>query len=185
MPKRGIGRRQFITHAAGTTAGLAMSQPATGAAAPRLDLPTTSLADLHKAVGAVVASKRIGQPVFVRCTLQTSDATMDRLADLAELVRQWVGQEIERIHAVGSIASGQVCLSLQFDKGGTALVSLAKGQVQGDGVDLLLIGNHGSVMYDAGTAPLWTGPAKGSSIPVDAKLREQIEKALHDAAKKG
>ena len=179
MPKREIGRRQFMTHAAGTTAGLAaMSQPASGAEAPRLDLPTTSLADLHRAVAGVIASKRIGQPVFVRCTLQTPQASIDRLTEMAELVRQWVGQGIEKIHAVGSVSSGQVCLSVQFDRGGTALVSLAQGQVRGDGIDLLLVGNHGSVMYDMGTAPLWEGQAKSSGLPPNANLRAAIEKAL-------
>lgn len=171
-------RRQFLTRAAGTTAGLsAMSQESPGAAAP-LDLPTTSLADLHRAVAGVIAAKRLGQPVFVRCTLQTPEASLDRLAELAEIVRQWVGQAVARVHAVGSLASGQVCLSLQFDQGATALVSLAKGPGRGDGVDLLVVGNHGAVMYDSGTAPQWDGPAQPSGLNADAKLRAAIEKAL-------
>jgi hypothetical protein len=171
-------RRQFL--AAGATAGLA-AMPSHAATTP---LPTGSLADLQRSVQAVVASKRIGQPVFIRLTWQTGEVSLDRAGELVELVRQWTGQAVDKLHAVGSLAGGQLCLSVQFANGATALVSLAKTPPRGDGVDLLLIGNHGSVMYDSGTAMLWDGAAVPTDLRPDAKLRQQIEQAVNDAARK-
>src|SRR5437879_5527695 len=88
----------------------------------------TSLADLHRAVQATLASKRLGRPVFVRyllCSRDRAEAALPRLAQLTAAVRAWVGQPLERVHAAGTPRGGQVTLTLEFRGGATALVSWA------------------------------------------------------------
>jgi hypothetical protein len=139
------------------------------------------LADLHRAVQATLASKRLGQAVFVRYTIQGLDkaeAILPRLAHAAGTVKDWFGQPLTRIYAIGSVASGQVALTLSFRDGATALVSFAQGQPRGDGVDLMVLGNHGAIYHDAGSANLWDEPATTSDKP-DPVIMGAIERALH------
>lgn len=140
-----------------------------------------SAADLHRAVQTTLASKRLGTPVFVRYTLQSEDranAVLPRLARAVALVRDWLGQPLERVYAVGSIASGQVALTLEFAQGGTALVSWAQGRPRGDGVDLLVLGNHGALAHDAGSAVLWDEALAPGEENVDTSLLRVLERAL-------
>src|SRR5262249_38912355 len=106
----------------------------------------TTLADLHRAVQATLASKRLGRPVFVRYLLHGPDratAALPRLAQLTAAVRDWIGQSLERVHAVGSPKAGQVSLTLEFSGGATALVCWASSTAAGYGIDLTVLGNHG------------------------------------------
>lgn len=138
-----------------------------------------SLAELHRAVAATVASKRLGTIVFVRCTLQNenTDAARTRLAQVTAAVRDWIGQKLDRLHA-STNANGQVALTLQFAEGATALVSFAKGRPRGDGIDLLLLGNHGSLTHDAGHAEL-SDEATDTALPdADPALVALIERAM-------
>src|SRR5262245_8941759 len=124
----------------------------------------TTLADLHRSVQATLASKRLGRPVFVRYLLQSqekADAAVPRLALLAGTVRDWVGQPLERVYALGTLRGGQLSLTLEFRDGATALVSWTAGPPRGDGVDLTVLGNHGALYHDAGAAQLWDEPATG------------------------
>jgi hypothetical protein len=141
----------------------------------------TSFADLHRSVQATLASKRLGRPVFVRCTLQGLDrpeAVLPRLAQLVALARQWLDQPLDQLYALGSSESGQVCLTLRFREGGTALVSYARGQPRGDGIDLMVLGSRGAVYHDAGSAELWDELAGAPADPADRALVALIEKAL-------
>src|SRR5262245_31186636 len=111
------------------------------------------LADLHSAVRAALAGKRLGKPVFVRYLLHGSEkpeAVVRRLAQLAGVVRGWIGQPPERVYAVGSPADGQVSLTLQFREGAMALVCFARGRSAGPGADVMVFGNHGALYHDAG-----------------------------------
>src|SRR5262249_40064451 len=113
---------------------------------------------LHRAVQATITSKRLGRPVFVRYTIQglnKPEAVPPRLAQATTAVQEWLGQPLARIYAVGTAASGQVALTLSFRDGATALVSFAHGQPRGDGIDVMVLGNHGAVYHDAGDASLW------------------------------
>lgn len=141
----------------------------------------TSLADLPRAVQGTLDSKRLGQPVFVRYTLQGLDQPAliaPRLAQMTTIVRGWLNQTIERVYAVGTMESGQVALTLQFREGGTAQVSFARGQPRGLGVDLMVLGNHGAIYHDSGSAYLWDEAATPFAEPPDAKLQAVIERAL-------
>lgn len=139
-----------------------------------------SLANLHRAVGAVLASKRLGRPVFVRYLLQAAEqpeALAPRLAQLTAVVRDWLGQPLERVYAVGSAAGGQIALTLQFRDGATALVCFAQSRPKGPGADVLVLGNHGALYHDAGTANPWEEAGPLPDRP-DPQLVLVIERAL-------
>jgi hypothetical protein len=141
----------------------------------------TSLADLHRAVQSTLSSKRLGRPVFVRYTLQGLDkpeTIVPRLAQLTAVVRDWLEQPLDRVYANGTVAGGQVTLTLQFREGGTAQISFAQGQPRGLGVDLMVLGNHGAIYHDSGSANLWDEPATPLAEPPDANLQSVIERAL-------
>src|SRR5437588_12305016 len=115
----------------------------------------STLADLHRAVQSTLASKRLGRPVFVRyllCSQDKPEAALPRLAQLTAVVRDWIGQAVERVHAAGTPRGGQITLTLEFRGGATALVSWAAAPPRGDGIDLTVLGNHGALYHDAGAA---------------------------------
>jgi hypothetical protein len=142
-----------------------------------------SLADLQRTVQATLASKRLGRPVFVRFTWQgqdAADAVVARLARAVGVVQSWLGQPLERVHAVGSATAGQVALSLLFVDGATALVSFCRTPPRGDGLDLIVLGNHGAIYHDAGHAVLWDEP-----IPLDAPPDPNLLRLIEHALKSG
>jgi hypothetical protein len=128
-----------------------------------------------------VASKRLGTPVFVRYLFhgtEDASAVVPRLALLTAVVREWLGQTLEHVHAVGSAASGQVALTLRFREGGSALVCFARCRPQGWGVDVTVLGNHGALYHDAGGGSLWAEEPEAAPQP-DAALEKMIAQALH------
>jgi hypothetical protein len=140
-----------------------------------------TLADLHRAVEATLASKRLGALVFVRYLLHSpdkADVVPSRLAQLVAVVRTWLGQALERVYALGTVKTGQVTLTLEFRGGATALVSWTATPPRGDGVDLFLVGNHGAIYHDSGSANLWEEPLAGPIPKPDAALLALLERAL-------
>jgi hypothetical protein len=140
-----------------------------------------SLADLNRAVQATLASKRLGTPVFVRLHLTNRDraaAVPRRLAQLASLAGGWIGRPLERAYALGGAKAGHAALMLEYQGGATGVVGWAAGEPRGGGVDLMLIGNHGAVYHDAGTARLWDEPAAPPDAAPPADLLELVERAL-------
>src|SRR5437588_12376995 len=98
-----------------------------------------SLNDLHRTVQQTVEGGRLGQPVFVRYALETSDpdeAVPARLAAGVATVSGWLRQPLDRVYAVGSVAAGQVALTLEYRAGATAVVSWARRPPPESGVDL-------------------------------------------------
>ncbi len=141
----------------------------------------TTLADLHRAVQSTLASKRLGQTVFVRYLLHNQDrpdAALPRLAQLTAAVREWVGQPLERVYAVGAPKSGQVSLTLEFHGGATALVSWAAAPHRGDGIDLTVVGNRGALYHDAGSARLADAGALPPAGAADKSLLAVLERAV-------
>jgi hypothetical protein len=150
-------------------------------------MPAT-LAELHRAVQSTLGSKRLGVPVFVRyqlCNQERAQVVPDRLAQIAGTVRGWLGQEIERVYALGSVKAGQVTLSLEFRGGATALVSWARSQAQGGGVDLMILGNRGAIYHDAGTSALWDEPAAPPADAPDRVLLALVQRALRTGRPEG
>jgi hypothetical protein len=129
-----------------------------------------------------VASKRLGTPVFVRYLFhgtEDANAVVPRLAQLTAAVREGLGQTLEQVHAIGSAAGGQVGLTLQFREGGSALVCFARCRPQGWGVDVTVLGNHGALYHDAGSANPWAEEPEAAPQP-DAALARMITQALHE-----
>ena len=107
-----------------------------------------------------------------------AQTVLARLAYLITTVRQWMGQDLSRLYALGSVKSGQVALTLEFHQAATALVNWASSPAQGDGVDLMVIGNQGALYHDGGTAELWDEPATLPPAPADKNLVNLITQAL-------
>jgi hypothetical protein len=139
----------------------------------------TALAELHAAVRAAVASGRLGRPVFVRQTqaVEKAEDVLPALVRSAAAVGEWLGQAPEQLYALGSVDAGQVSLTLRFRGGATALVSVSRSPPRGDGVDVMVLGDHGALYHDAGAADLWDQPATDEPPPNRA-LRGAIERAL-------
>lgn len=141
----------------------------------------TSAENLHRTVQQTLASKRVGTPVFVRYFVQNRDeanAVVPRLARMTKSVREWFAQPIARMYALGAVKDGQVTLTIEFEQGATALLSWASGTPRGDGIDLMLLGNHGAIYHDAGTAYLWDQAATPPADEPDKEILAQIERAL-------
>src|SRR5690349_17547330 len=103
--------------------------------------------DLFQAVAALLASGRLGEPVFARCLLLTPDPAVDsvqQLAQLAGIVRGWFGVPLHRLYTSGTAREGQVSVTLQFANGATALIACARCPETEESLDLLLLGNHGA-----------------------------------------
>ena len=137
-----------------------------------------SVADLHRAVQATLASKRLGTPVFVRYLFQGAEAVLTRLTQTVSVIRGWVGRDLERLYALGSVKSGQITLTLEFEGGATALVGWSSTNSAGGGVDLTLLGNHGALYHDAGGDRLWQDPLDAPPAKPDRDLTAWIERAL-------
>jgi dienelactone hydrolase len=143
-------------------------------------MPT--FADINQTVMATLASKRVGKPVFVRLTWQGLDkpeAVVPRLAQIVSAVQRWLGQPLEQLYALGFAAGGQLSLTLRFREGATALISFERGQPRGDGLDLMVLGNHGAIYHDAGSAELWDETVTPPADPPDPALVALIKRAVH------
>jgi hypothetical protein len=170
-------RREFMATAAFALSGL----PGDAAAAdgPGPAPVVTELEDVERAVAGVVASKRLGQVVFVRYLLHgpaRGDELLDQLARLTQAVCRWVGQPLGRVTWSGSLDAGQVGLTLQFTQGAAGLVCYARGVGPGDGADVLVLGNHGSAAYSGTGVPL-SGRADYRQPPAPPKLRALLQRA--------
>jgi len=142
------------------------------------------LTSLHHAVEDTLASKRLGTPVFVRYLLETQDkagAVPTRLARTVAAIRAWLNQPVERIHALGQVKNRQVTLTVEFRGGATAVVGWSAGSARGDGVDLMILGNHGALYHDFGSAAEWNPDAARAEEKPDATLLTLIERALSSA----
>jgi hypothetical protein len=140
-----------------------------------------AIADLNRAVQATLSSQRLGQPVFVRLIQQTPDGperTVEHLARLSQLARDWLGQTPVKVQAIGGPAGGAVSLTWLFDKGATASVSVSCHPVRGDGLDVLVVGNHGALYHDVGTADAWDEGLSAATAGPPAELPQLIERAL-------
>ena len=101
----------------------------------------STLTDLHRAVQATLASKRLGQPVFVRYlwhSLDKPDAVLPRLARLAETVTAWLGQTLERVkqnvEQVGGTIVGAVLNNVDINSDATyGYYTSYYGYYSGDG----------------------------------------------------
>ncbi len=134
----------------------------------------TSLADLHRTVQTTLASKRLGIPVFVRYLLRSpekTETTPARLAWLAGIVRDWLGQPLERVYVQGQVKNGHLDVTLEFRDGATAIIHWSAVR-DAAAADVMILGNHGA-LYHEGDAAYALPPAKP-----DGAIMTLIERAL-------
>lgn len=140
----------------------------------------TLLADLHRNVQATLASKRLGQPVFVRYHLESRDpraAVPVRLAMVLQQLHQWFGQPAQRLYGTGEPQPGQVTLTIEWPTGSTGILSWAEG-TSVDRLDLTVLGNHGALYHELPGGAVWELPPTTNPPPDIARLAGLIEQAM-------
>jgi hypothetical protein len=140
-----------------------------------------SRADLHRAVQATLTSKRLGTPVFARYLFHGAskgNEITQRLAQNIAVVRDWLGQPLERVYAVGSGDQRHITVTIECRGGATAVVTWIGTTPRGPGIDLTLIGNRGALYHDFGAGNLWEDAAWDDKAPAEAALVAWIERAL-------
>lgn len=195
MSEDRIGRREFVELAAGSCGIVVLSETivlpefsmapaeqigtASSKSAAANSAPVGSLADVHRGVASVLASQRVGTPVFVRYTWHGSEqgnGVISRLAQFAAAVTAWMGRPIVSVYAIGKVDAEQVSLTLQFAGGASVLITFARGATAA--VDFMLVGNHGSISHDAGAARIWNQPLTCDLPAADPATTQLIEQAL-------
>jgi len=140
-----------------------------------------SLDDFHRSVQAVLASKRLGTPVFVRYLLKApvaAKAVPGFLASVTQAVVTWLGQEPRRLYALGSVKSRHITLTVECAGGACAQVTWSGAASRGPGLDLMLVGNHGVLYHDAGMANAWSSFPELPTDPATKELVAWLERAL-------
>jgi predicted dehydrogenase len=144
---------------------------------------TNLLPSANETVQAALKAKRIGTPVFARIFAHTTDdhGRIEPLLGAAlEAAQSWLGDAVQQMAALGSVASGQITVLARTARGKTALVSAGTHGTSPPLLETTVIGNHGALSWEpgcgAGSQPS-TSPAK-QSTPADEGRR------LLDAARK-
>jgi hypothetical protein len=107
--------------------------------------------------------------------VEGGEHSLDRLTRVLALTQQWLGQSPLTLYALGSLESGQIALTVEFDRGATALLGFAQTTPGDAGVDLMLVGNHGTLYHEAGSTPFEAGPE--AELP-DPLLGVMLRRAL-------
>ena len=140
--------------------------------------------EVEAAVAAAVRTGRIGQLVAVRAFFQLSADHGHLLGIAAEGVRRasaWFDAPPRAVYAVGGPTLGQVCVLADFRDGQTALLTAATRIADGPPTaDVLVIGNHGTLHWDAAANAPADLPAYDAEQLSDGgrKLIAAIERSL-------
>ena len=104
---------------------------------------------LNRAVEVNLAKEYVGQPVFVRCTAAVAERVetiKDHLAEMIYYVNGWLTASIRRVYAMGKQAQGHVVISLEYDSGGSALLTCALEHKLPQ-IDLTILGSSGAIYH--------------------------------------
>ena len=106
---------------------------------------------LEKTVGAQLSGDQVGKPVFVRAHLELT-ADHGLLIPISEagvaITRRWLGAGVRSIYALGGVKDGTVSLQVEFAQGQTALVSAELSHGGESSVQLLCVGQHGTLRFE-------------------------------------
>src|SRR5262245_21914351 len=106
-----------------------------------------SLAELHPAVSATLATQRIGQPVFARIIHYAAESRLAAGIDsIQAILSDWFGAPFVIGHVVGENESEQRTWCLQSPSA-LAVVSLASNEQFNDAIDLTLLGTRGAIYH--------------------------------------
>jgi hypothetical protein len=133
---------------------------------------------LEKTIAAQLSKDQIGKPVFVRTHLELS-ADHGLLIPLSEagiaMTRRWLGANVRSIYALGGVKRGTVSLQVELAQGQTALVSAEVAHGDESRVQMLCVGQHGTLCFDDFPDPVLL------MQPIEApkpRYRSYIEKSL-------
>jgi hypothetical protein len=133
---------------------------------------------LERTVGTQLSNDQIGKIVFVRAHLELT-ADHGLLIPLSEagiaMTRQWLGTGVRSIYALGGVKYGTVSLQVEFAQGQTALVSTEIAHGPELSVQMLCVGQHGTVRFEDFPDPALLMPPL--EIPKPRYLR-YIERSL-------
>ena len=106
---------------------------------------------LEKTVVAELSGDQVGKPVFVRAHLELT-ADHGLLIPISEagvaITRRWLGVDVRSIYALGGLKYGTVSLQIEFTQGQTALVSAELSHGAEPSVQLLCVGQHGTLRFE-------------------------------------
>lgn len=175
-------RRDFLTRA--TIAGIVLSaEPGTTEAdmADNTPFGSTNLGQLEQRITSLAASGKVGQVVFVRYLLHgqgKDEECLGYLTRMAHAARAWIGQNVLRVQATGSPATGQLSLALEHEGGSSASLNYIAQSGPGDGVNILVLGNHGSITYDWGTGNPTPARADYTEAAPGSKFVDVVTRSL-------
>lgn len=150
---------------------------------------------LYQTVQNVLATGRIGAPVFVRYVAQVASdraKLQEEVAQTLAMVNAWLDSAPQRVYVQGGKDSGQLTATVQYPQGQTALLSVGVASPVRVGdiplhpapkIDLMLLGNKGALYHDSTSLSLLALAAAGSSattipLPISAPLMRAIEQSL-------
>ncbi len=136
------------------------------------------LAWLEETIGAKLRAGGIGKPVFVRANLQLV-ADHGQLIALAasavELVAKWMGWTVRGVYAQGGPRQGFVSVLVEFTAGQSALVAAELTQSAPPEVQLLIVGQHGTLRFDDYPEPLQLGGGAPSGGEWAARIEASLQ----------
>ncbi len=111
---------------------------------------------LEKTIGSQLSSDQVGKPVFVRAHLEltTDHGLLIPLCEACWTTRRWLGAGVRGIYALGGVKYGTVLLQVEFAQGQTALVSAELSHGDELSVQMLCVGQHGTLRFDDFPDPL-------------------------------
>jgi hypothetical protein len=111
------------------------------------------LDDLSRALRAELDSQRVGTPVSMRVHLAWPDADADleaALETMLALARSVFGSEASRVSRSTRADRRQITALCAFERGQSALFSLARGCGSRPVFELLVVGNRGVIRLEGG-----------------------------------
>ncbi len=149
-----------------------------------------NLTPLATAVSEETSSGRLGEPVFARLILVIS-SDHGHLLPLCERAVGFV-QELLQFQAAalltrGSQESGSLSVQLDLQGGRSALVVVAIRREEEPQLDLLLVGNHGTLRYRS-DGPLLEAELEagsGGKVAKSTGAASDMREALHESLRSG
>ena len=102
---------------------------------------------LNQTVCQALASGTVGAPLFVRWTAAAARNTPELkplLAEMSACAESWLSARPRRVYATGSADAGHLSLSLEYDKGQSALLAISLAYDH-PSMNLIILGARGAI----------------------------------------
>ena len=103
-------------------------------------------------IDKALASKEIGTTVAVRfvASLTADHGPLENFtATGLYQISRWFQSKPDRVHVLGNVKSGHLCVMARFENGGTGLVTASTSGVGTPQLEIVLTGNHGLLSWEA------------------------------------